>query len=99
MIYVGLSDETLTNFLKVNKNVRLFTKTIHPCKAKKYAEILNNSDKDYVLYDTNIIDYINLDKLMFVKNDLSTILFNDEFKEELTYMFPGEIILNKEEIL
>ena len=36
---------------------------------------------------------------MFVKNDLSTILFNDEFKEELTYMFLGEIILNKEEIL
>lgn len=34
MIYVGLSNETLTNFLKVNKNVRLFTKTIHPCKAK-----------------------------------------------------------------
>lgn len=35
MIYVGLSDETLTNFLKVNKNIKLFTKTIHPCKAKK----------------------------------------------------------------
>lgn len=28
-------------------------------KQKKYDEILNNSDKDYVVYNTNIIDYIN----------------------------------------
>lgn len=93
MIYIGLSDKALMNFSK-NKGIQLFNEIVHPCKAKEYANMLNNSKKDYILYDTNIMDYIDINKLIFVNNDLSTILFIKKFKEELHYMFPGEIILN-----
>ena len=93
MIYVGLSDKALMNFSE-NKGIKLFDETVHPCKAKEYANMLNNSKKDYILYDTNIMDYIDINKLVFVNDDLSTILFIKKFKEELHYMFPGEIILN-----
>jgi hypothetical protein len=93
MIYVGLSDRALRK-LFIHNDIQIFDKVVHPCKAKEYANMLNNSKKDYILYDTNIMDYIDINKLIFVNNDLSTIPFIKKFKEELHYMFPGEIILN-----
>lgn len=52
MIYVGLSDRALRK-LFIHNDIQIFDKVVHPCKAKEYANMLNNSKKDYILYRYN----------------------------------------------
>lgn len=98
MIFVSINDTNLLKFKEnhTELNLKLFEETVHPCNAKKKAQELNESETNYILYDTVIMDYIDSDKLFYVNNNGESILFRDKFKEKLKYMYTGEIMLNSD---
>jgi hypothetical protein len=94
MIYIGLSNEEVESFINKNKNIKILNFNSHPKFAKQFANKINY-EEDYVIYNIIVLDYIPVDKIMFINKDGSTIKFRDKFQNELNYMYPGEIIYNK----
>lgn len=100
MIYVSNLEEGL---FKLAKKIQLtkFTDVegIHPSKAKDIAtamcEIVRKNNVECVLYNTVVMDYVDLDLLMYVDNAGNTYSFKEKFKEQLCIpLYPGEILLN-----
>lgn len=100
MIYVSDSEEGL---IKLDKKIQLtrFTDVegTHPSKAEDIAtelcKIVKENNIECVLYNTVVMDYIDLDLLVYVDNAGNTYSFKERFKEQLCIpLYPGEILLN-----
>lgn len=93
MIYIG-SKEACENYAKKN-NINFFNDLVHPSEAEEKAHDLEQSEKDFICYNTVILDFINPRNIIFINDDLSIENFFEKFNKEINYMYPGEIILNK----
>lgn len=92
MVYTALDDE----YIKGTKYEKLKVITIsHPKFARKVAEELNNSNEDCICYDSVILDYIDPDNLMLIDVNKAVYKFNEVYKDDLHYMFPGEVLLHE----
>lgn len=87
-----------------NKSVCLIIEhfNVHPTKIQdtvsKFLNDFKDSNAYIVTYNTSALDYVPVDNIIYIDENLTAIPFKEKFKEKLIYMFPGEIygIIDKE---
>ena len=92
MIYTALSEKHINNSKYSNLPEIRCT---HPRHAKSIGIDISSSLCDFICYDTVLLDYIDIDKIVFIDDNGDEFHFNDKFKKELEYMNAGEIILQR----
>lgn len=98
MIYTALSEEHMAKYL-LSKSFVVYEMREHPRHSKVEAEKLQQREGCIIVYEPCVLDYIDPEKLMFVDMNGNVCKFSSYFKEELKYMFPGEIVLNRCKII
>ncbi len=84
-----------------SENIRLYHSFKHPRFAKVEAEkLMKDTENSWIVFDTAVLDYVDLDKVIIIDKEGKAITAEDFAKENrLIGLYPGEIVFNKMEIV
>lgn len=96
MLYVSRDKHQL--MLYVNSHPELgivrIPEYLHYTEMEKYANLISWEKKNYYTYETVLMDYVKPQFIRYVKDKDTALNFEEIFKTDLEYMYPGEIMLN-----
>ena len=101
---IAKDDSYIKRFVEAH-NVNLVKEhfNVHPTKIEacvsKFLNDLKESDIYVLTYNTTALDYVPVDNIIYIDENLTELSFKEKFEEKLIYMFPGEIygIIDKED--
>ncbi len=96
MLYVSRDKHQL--MLYVNSHPELgivkIPEFLHYTEMEKYANLVSWEKKNFYTYETVLMDYVNPQLIRYVKDKDTILNFAEVFKNDLNYMYPGEIMLS-----